>query len=469
MMQLLGDVLLTKDGETPTAEALAGKTHVGLYFSAHWCPPCRGFTPKLGESYTKYLKDKGLEIIFVSSDKDEEAFKEYFGEMPWTALPFADRERKEALSKKFKVQGIPTFVILDADGSIVTKDGRKALAGDEEGKEFPWKPKTIAELLAVDVLTKDGSTKPMSSLVDNKVLGLYFSAHWCPPCRGFTPKLAEQYKKIQEAGLPFEIVFVSSDRDEGSFQEYYGEMPWLALPYEKRQVKEQLSDTFGVEGIPSFVLLDKDRSTITTNGRGAIMGSLEDFPWYPKPIANVAEGVDGLNETASIVLLCDGSDKGAQDAAYAALEPIALESRAAAKASGEDPEFCFFIATSSEGPVGQIRRLCGLPSVGPTPHEHPLESKEDASGNWGCDGCGRSGRECTKRYRCTQGCDFDFCDECNTAANKPRDPVAPTVVLMDIPDQGGFYLPALSDITESSLRGMLEAYKNKSLERKQLG
>ena len=66
---------------------------------------------------------QGMEIVFVSSDRGEEAFNDYFAEMPWKALPFADRERKEALSTKFKVQGIPTFVILGTDGSIITKDG----------------------------------------------------------------------------------------------------------------------------------------------------------------------------------------------------------------------------------------------------------------------------------------------------------------------------------------------------------
>ena len=39
-MELLGDTLLHDDfTATATGEALAGKT-VGLYFSAHWCPPC---------------------------------------------------------------------------------------------------------------------------------------------------------------------------------------------------------------------------------------------------------------------------------------------------------------------------------------------------------------------------------------------------------------------------------------------
>jgi thiol-disulfide isomerase/thioredoxin len=50
----------------------------------------------------------------------------------------------------------------------------------------------------------------------------------CPPCRGFTPKLAEIYKAYQAKGLAFEILFVSSDRDESAFGEYFGEQPRLA-------------------------------------------------------------------------------------------------------------------------------------------------------------------------------------------------------------------------------------------------
>ena len=71
------------------------------------------------------------------------------------------------------------------------------------------------------------------------VLGLYFSAHWCPPCRAFTPKLADWYNKLKggEIGEKFEIVFLSSDRDEGSFKEYFDEMPWHAVSYDNRGIK----------------------------------------------------------------------------------------------------------------------------------------------------------------------------------------------------------------------------------------
>lgn len=30
-------------------------------------------------------------------------------------------------------------------------------------------------------------------LEDNSIICIYFSAHWCPPCRGFTPILKNFY------------------------------------------------------------------------------------------------------------------------------------------------------------------------------------------------------------------------------------------------------------------------------------
>ena len=54
--QLLGATLTTKAGDKPTSEVLAGKEVIGLYFSAHWCPPCRGFTPKLVEFFSELEK-----------------------------------------------------------------------------------------------------------------------------------------------------------------------------------------------------------------------------------------------------------------------------------------------------------------------------------------------------------------------------------------------------------------------------
>ena len=61
--------------------------------------------------------------------------------------------------------------------------------------------------------------------------------------------------KASENGASFEIVFVSSDRDEASFKEYYAEMPWLALPFEDRAQKQSVSGEFDVRLYYFCVLL----------------------------------------------------------------------------------------------------------------------------------------------------------------------------------------------------------------------
>merc|ERR1712178_316196 len=80
---------------------------------------------------------------------------------------------------------------------------------------------SLVQLLGSQLQGKSGNVTTTEALADVDAVGIYFSAHWCPPCRGFTPKLAEIYKSMKAAGKKFEIVFASSDRDQTAFDEYY--------------------------------------------------------------------------------------------------------------------------------------------------------------------------------------------------------------------------------------------------------
>lgn len=258
-----------------------------------------------------------MRIVFVSSDKDEESFKDYFGEQPWAALPYSKRDVKEALSKKYKVRGIPSFVILDGEGKTITTEGRGAVSDDPTGENFPWTPPT-AEEKAAAVLKNLGPD--LLAQTGGKPIGLYFSAHWCPPCRGFTPKLAEFYKSGLKEKM--EIVFVSSDRDKEAFDEYFGEMPWLALPYEKRAEKDALSKAFGVSGIPSFIIINPDGSVVTTDGRSKVTADPkgETFPagWLPQPFTDANDDPSELNEEKCV--LCLGGEASMCEAVKAVAE-----------------------------------------------------------------------------------------------------------------------------------------------------
>lgn len=84
----------------------------------------------LAEFYSQLKEENGddIEIIFVSSDKDQRGFEQYYGEMPWVSVPFNERAIAQALGQRFRVQGIPTFVVLDAaTGNIKDADGRSTV------------------------------------------------------------------------------------------------------------------------------------------------------------------------------------------------------------------------------------------------------------------------------------------------------------------------------------------------------
>jgi nucleoredoxin len=84
----------------------------------------------LSEFYEQLKEEdeNSLEIIFASSDSDPESFKNYYGEMPWNAIPFEHPSIKEDLSTRFEINGLPTLVILNmADGSMKDAEGRSTV------------------------------------------------------------------------------------------------------------------------------------------------------------------------------------------------------------------------------------------------------------------------------------------------------------------------------------------------------
>lgn len=133
---LLPETLVDANGDEVAAETLAGKL-VGLYFSAKWCPPCRRFTPSLVDFRDRH--HDSFEVVFVSADHDEKAQQDYMRSyrMQWPAVPFGSDAGE--LQKRYGIRGIPTLVILDADGGTVTASGRADVQSDPDGALDKWR------------------------------------------------------------------------------------------------------------------------------------------------------------------------------------------------------------------------------------------------------------------------------------------------------------------------------------------
>ena len=102
-------------------EELAQKQIYGLYFSAHWCGPCRKFTPQLVAYYNQIARDHPeFELIFVSADKSADGMAAYMREsgMPWPAIEYGKLANVAAL-QKYAGRGIPDLVIVDASGKVL--------------------------------------------------------------------------------------------------------------------------------------------------------------------------------------------------------------------------------------------------------------------------------------------------------------------------------------------------------------
>ena len=68
MDSLAGATLVKADGATVKAEdVLNSKELVLFYFSGHWCPPCRRFTPLLTTFYQVQLDYTEYFLIFSNS------------------------------------------------------------------------------------------------------------------------------------------------------------------------------------------------------------------------------------------------------------------------------------------------------------------------------------------------------------------------------------------------------------------
>ncbi len=150
-------------------------------------------------------------------------------------------------------------------GSLRAPAGRSANRGGDKPV-----PRAIREAFGERLVNARGSRVSAADL-EGKKIGLFFSAQWCPPCRTFTPRLIEAYEAMQEAGNPFEVIFISHDRSENDMYRYMRDykMPWLAIRYDDDK-REELRKQHGIRGIPSLIIVDDAGETISTDGRGEV-------------------------------------------------------------------------------------------------------------------------------------------------------------------------------------------------------
>ena len=128
--------------------------------------------------------------------------------------------------------------------------------------------KDITPYLPLEFESSNGKVSK-EDLLKNEIIGVYFSAHWCGPCRAFTPRLAQFYKNINSEKKQMEIIFNSADHDLKSFNEYFSTMPWIATPFDSES-KNLIDEACGINSIPQLIIFDNKGHILDDNGRRTV-------------------------------------------------------------------------------------------------------------------------------------------------------------------------------------------------------
>ena len=126
LRDLLGTQLFRANGTQVGVETLDDDTLVGIYFSSPGCPACGAFTPVLVDAYNQ-LKEEGrpFEVVLVSVGISDSALFEFMSDsgMPWLAVS-SQSDRAEALVNRYNVRWVPTLVVVDSTGKLISLNGR---------------------------------------------------------------------------------------------------------------------------------------------------------------------------------------------------------------------------------------------------------------------------------------------------------------------------------------------------------
>ncbi len=109
-----------------------------------------------------------------------------------------------------------------------------------------------------------------------KMLVLNFCAKWCGFCAPEIPHLKNVYEKHHDKGL--EVIGVSLDENEAVLQEYIKEndIPWQQI-YDGKGWNTKLARYFGINGLPSQWLIDRDGTILSVDTRKEQLGQLVNW------------------------------------------------------------------------------------------------------------------------------------------------------------------------------------------------
>ncbi len=119
----------------------------------------------------------------------------------------------------------------------------------------------------------DGTPFDQKSL-DGQVVLVDFWATWCGPCIAELPNVLAEYEKYHDRG--FEVIGISLDDDKQALVSFVNKrkIPWPILFEESENSgwNHPMATKYGINGIPSVILVGRDGKVVSMDVRGEKLG-----------------------------------------------------------------------------------------------------------------------------------------------------------------------------------------------------
>lgn len=107
------------DQNSFSLDGFKDNSNVLLVFWTTWCPYCQEELQELNRSYASFAKE-GMEIFAVNAGERLKDVKGYIKSHGFGFKVLLDQDL--AVTKSYKVLGVPTYVLINKDGKIVFTD-----------------------------------------------------------------------------------------------------------------------------------------------------------------------------------------------------------------------------------------------------------------------------------------------------------------------------------------------------------